>query len=182
MTTDVHGCLGGRISRYIIDYYHEEVDGSSSDANAMKNIHIDVRPSFDNFFGLYTRVFLMPFKRVFGMSDFQPLPFFPPKKLTLSEHKHKEKIQKQWEEIRSRCANFKEQLKTCSTEEQCGAAAIALQRCTASVVCPEVVETFDACIAKQRGEEAVDADLEKAFTNMSKCLELFEIDTKEAMK
>jgi len=178
---------GGRINRYIIDYYHD-VSSSAKDLRpsdnltdfaSMKSIQVDVRPAFDNFFGLYGRLFVMPFKRLTGMTTFNPLPFLAPKTMITGDAAMKQKINSQWKEIETRCAASKDRLQACKSEEECGAAAIALQRCTASVVCPDIVKAFDAAIeaSKTKGNEE---DIHQAFSGISSCLDTFEIDCRSA--
>jgi cytochrome c heme-lyase len=178
---------GGRINRYIIDYYHD-VSSSSQDLRpsdnltdfaSMKSIQLDVRPAYDNFFGLYGRLFVMPFKRLTGMTTFSPLPFFAAKKMITEDAAMKQRINDQWKQITSTCSVAKAKLQACKSEEECGAAAVALQRCTASVVCPDVVKAFDAAIEASKTSDS-EEDIQKAFTGITSCLDAFEIDCRSA--
>ena len=177
------------MNRYIIDYYHDVSSSSQdnrpttmTDFSSMKSIKIDVRPAYDNFFGFYGRLFVMPFKRLTNMTTFTPLPFFASKQMTEGETSQRDRLKLQWKEIESKCVSAKEAVKICSSEEECGAAAITLQRCTASVVCPDVVKAFDAAIAatksKAAQESSIDDDIHAAFKKISTCLENFEIDSR----
>lgn len=179
---------GGRINRYIIDYYHDISDSTKdlrpsdnlTDFVSMKSIKIDVRPSFDNFFGFYSRLFIMPFKRITNLTTYKPLPFFAPKQMINGENETKQKLQLQWNEIESKCEIIKNKLKSCKNDEECGAAAVALQRCTASVICPDIVKAFDMAITASK-EKNLDDEIQNSFQKMIKCLETFEIDCR-AMK
>ena len=143
----------------------------------MKSIQVDVRPAmFDNFFGLYARMVVMPFKRLVGMTTFQPLSFFASKSMIKGGVDKATKLQTNWIEIENKCQEIKLKLDTCDSDEECGAAAVALQRCTASVVCPSIVVDFDKCISNQSDDEVIS----KSYTKMTDCLDNFEIECRSA--
>jgi cytochrome c heme-lyase len=88
--------------RYVIDYYYDET-GSSSSADKVKNILIDVRPALDGLSSLYHRSFLMPLARrgvALGgkISNFVPMPLVPPKELK-QQIRESEEV---WREIQER--------------------------------------------------------------------------------
>jgi hypothetical protein len=180
--------LGGRINRYIIDYYHDESSSSGdsrptslTDVTSMKSIVVDVRPAmFDNFFGIYSRLVVMPFKRLVGMTTFTPLPFFAPRRMIAGDKEKRERLTAHWKEIEARCHANKARLQACQSEDECGAAAVALQRCTASVVCPDVVAMFDRCVQAARDSDAHETEMHQAFKNMTNCLDNFEIETRSS--
>jgi hypothetical protein len=64
---------------------------------------------------------------------------------------------------------------------------VALQTCTASVVCPSVAAAFLECTTVPKaaaGEAKKEVDMKQAaatYSAMVQCLELFEIDSLKAM-
>lgn len=114
------------------------------------------------------------------------------------------RIEQNWKDIASKCVDKKEQLALCSSEEACRAASVALQLCTATIVCPSLAQAFIECTtiitaattkddivsssadlnnnnnnAKSRVQPEV-ARLQKAgavYSSLLQCLELFEADS-----
>ena len=171
---------GGREVRYVIDYYHDEsgvahdVTPALGDASAMRSIVVDVRPALDSPLALYDRIMYMPFKRAIKQSDFTPLPILPPKNMKQAEDAKLTQLKQHWATITKTCAAQKESLKSCDSEESCSAAAVALQRCTANILCPKVVADFDACISSDKG-------LDVAWQNIINCNEDFALEYRNAM-
>mmetsp|Transcript_10770 Transcript_10770/g.16372 ORF Transcript_10770/g.16372 Transcript_10770/m.16372 type:complete len:372 (-) Transcript_10770:100-1215(-) len=170
---------GGQEVRYVIDYYHDESQVNRdklpnlSDPNAMHSIFVDVRPAIDTPEALADRAFRMPLAQVKGNSIYNPPPFFAPAKLLTAEKTRVAEINAMWEQIKTKCEKEKSALSTCDSEEKCGAAAVALQRCNASIICPSVVADFDRFVqAKPVDSEKVQA----AYSAMSECLESFEVE------
>jgi hypothetical protein len=86
-------------------------------------------------------------------------------------------IAEQWRQIQASCAAEKDRLKQCKSDDECGAATVKLQRCTAGVVCPDIVAAFDKCATSR----ASDAETGKAYTHLVRCLELFEIESRNEL-
>ena len=178
----------GQQVRYIIDYYHDESNvehdarpTSMHDTKSMKSIIVEVRPAADSFQAIIDRVFVMPYKRLQkspAVQDYANVPFFPKAKMLQAETFKRQKIDAQWVQIQTNCDKHREQLQTCKTDQECSVATVQMQKCTASVVCPEIVQTFNASIqSKNRNEN----EIEKGYTGMLKCLEMFEIESKLAL-
>jgi cytochrome c heme-lyase len=175
---------GGTEVRYVIDYYHDE-SGVGQDARplgledskSIRSIKVDVRPALDSFTSVADRVLRMPLQQARGATAFQPPPFFPPKAMVEAEKGRGAVIAEQWGRIQASCAADKELLKGCKSEDECGAATVKLQRCTAGVVCPDIVSAFDKCAASR----ASDAETGKAYTHLVRCLELFEIESRNEL-
>lgn len=177
---------GGEEVRYIIDYYHDESNIANDvrpagihDTTSLRSIKVDVRPALDSFGSAVDRIFRMPALQVRGLTSFNPPPFFPPKEMIVAESVKAQLLTKQWRDIQATCAADKDNLHSCKTDEECSAATVRLQKCTAGVVCPDVVKTFDACVAARPHS---DANTGKAYGNMVKCLELFEIESRNELK
>ena len=174
---------GGAEVRYIIDYYHDEsaveIDQRPKhlkDVTSMQSITVDVRPAFDSINAIYHRFFLMPFAMMRNDTSYKPPSFFPSNQMSNAETRKEARINGNWDSIKSQCATKKEALAACDSEDACGAASVALQRCIASVVCPSVSKDFDTCVAAIPHN---DTKTGAAFTSMIKCIELFEMDTKQ---
>ncbi len=177
---------GGEEVRYIIDYYHDEAGAKDDqtphnlrDFHAIKSIKTDVRPALDSVGSVVDRLVKMPYHQLTGTTQFKDLPFFPEKKTVAAEALQIEKIKQTWQTIRNDCEPEKDKLMTCKSEKECENASISLQRCTARVVCPNIVADFDRSLQAQ----PFDADkADRIYTSMVKCLELFEIDSKKAFQ
>jgi hypothetical protein len=171
---------GGKEVRYIIDYYHDEsnitkdqLPSHLQDFQSMKSILVDVRPAaLDSIASFVDVVVKMPWYRYQGNTAYNPPSFFPPSAMKIAESKKIALLQVQWSNIINKCEPFKMQLKNCESDEECSKASIALQRCTGSVVCPQVVEAFDQCIEAKAGED----ELDKAFKEIQRCLDSFRLD------
>lgn len=174
---------GGKEVRYVIDYYHDESQVNSdktpklTDLHSMKSIHVDVRPALDSVDSVCDRVFRMPLHLVtHPNSAYKPPSFFPSSQMKQAESLKVDDLNKKWSEIQKNCENYKIKLSECTSHEECSAAAIALQRCTASVVCPDYVKQFDYWMKMQPTDEE---KIEEAYANMSDCLENFAIESKQ---
>lgn len=205
---------GGQEVRYVIDYYHDE-DGVDKDTrpshmqdfHSMQSIKVDVRPALDSFEAIIDRVARMPLKQFSGQTHFDPPPFFLPSPVKLSLERKKRLLNDQWSEIQLKCVSFRDQLRTCTTDDECGGASIALQRCTASVVCPDIVAEFDSCtkdyheqqqkqfyrnknvkvstntnIAPDPSQASAEENVAAAYGKMEQCLALFKADSESARK
>ena len=177
---------GGKEVRYIIDYYHDESKTvndrkpkSMHDTTSMQSIKIEVRPALDSFDALIHRAVKMPLALLTADPRVKLLlevPFFAPRKMLSAENARKEEVSRQWKDIQGKCATYKEALDTCNGDNECRAASISLQKCTSSVVCPDIALAFDKSIKSGRDEE-----IEAAYTGITKCLELFAIDSKKML-
>ncbi|KAJ1406176.1 cytochrome c/c1 heme lyase-domain-containing protein [Ochromonadaceae sp. CCMP2298] len=159
---------GGTEVRYVIDYYHDEsaVQQDKTPQHmldpSMRSIQVDVRPAMDSPQSLLDRLLLMPFRQLQGRTGLRPPPFFAPRAMLRAEEGKFERIKSDWGQIEAKCLPRKLALKACASEEACRAASVALQLCTASVVCPSV------------GGGA-------AYGQVVQCLELFEQESRKAM-
>lgn len=177
---------GGEEVRYVIDYYHDEsaVDQdekpkSLTDASSMKSIKVDVRPALDTPQSLFDRIFAMPLLELQGRTAYNPPDFFPASAMVKAEVETSRKLMAQWDTVQTSCEQAKNNLLSCDGEDACRAASVALQRCTANVVCPSVVADFDTCV------NCKPANLDKtgvAYSAMVKCLEMFEVDLVKEME
>ena len=174
---------GGKEVRYVIDYYHDESQVNAdktpklTDMNSMKSIQVDVRPALDSVDSVIDRLCRMPLHLLsHPNSGYQPPSFFPSSQMKEAETKKVDDLNKKWNEITKNCESYKIKLAECTSKGECSAAAIALQRCTASVVCPDYVQQFDYWMKFQpRNEEKI----EESFDKMSDCLESFAIECKQ---
>ena len=176
---------GGTEVRYVIDYYHDESNVTKDasplglhDSKSIRSIKVDVRPALDSPAAVFDRVVRMPLRQLQGKTSFNPPPFFAPKEMLAAESSRAQLLTAQWKQIQANCAADKEALKTCQSEQECGAATVRLQRCTANAVCPDVVRSFDACVA---AKPPVDANTGRAYGDLVKCLELFEIESRKEL-
>eukprot|EP01032_Pedospumella_encystans_P014549 gene14549-16701_t len=183
---------GGKMVRYIIDYYHDESAVQQdkkprhmTDAASMQSIKVDVRPALDDPSSILARLVLMPWRQFQGATKYNPPPFFAPKVMIQAEEGKLQRINSDWKEIANKCAPKKAALAECASEESCRAASVALQVCTASVVCPSLAAAFLECTsatsADGKKQEVNMAKAGAAFSDVIQCLELFEIDSKKAM-
>ena len=173
---------GGKEVRYVIDYYHDEASTANDqaprdlmDVTSMQSTKVDVRPALDSAESLLDRLVYMPIQIFKGDSKYNPPPFFPTPQMIQAEASKDKRIARNWEDIKQNCKATKDRLATCKSEDECGAAAVALQLCIAGVVCPSVAKDFDTCV---KMKPANDAKTGAAFNKMVKCIELFEVDTK----
>eukprot|EP00607_Mallomonas_marina_P006563 CAMPEP_0182432206 /NCGR_PEP_ID=MMETSP1167-20130531/54805_1 /TAXON_ID=2988 /ORGANISM="Mallomonas Sp, Strain CCMP3275" /LENGTH=224 /DNA_ID=CAMNT_0024619431 /DNA_START=678 /DNA_END=1349 /DNA_ORIENTATION=+ len=162
---------GGQEVRYVIDYYHDESGIHAdthpkqlTDMHSIQSIKIDARPAIDSFESIIDRLLRMPYLRILGQTSYNPPPFFPPRRMIEAEMHQIEVLKHQWLTIQSQCHEYKEKLHHCKTEKECGAASIALQRCTANVICPEIVKEFDKCIHNKSLKDSV--QVENAFKDI----------------
>ena len=176
---------GGKEVRYIIDYYHDEsaveMDQRPKhlkDVSSMQSIKVDVRPALDSIDSVLARLVWMPIAVFQDKTTYSPPTFFPSKQMKHAGENKNGRITKNWADIKVKCASVKETLAKCDSEESCGAASVALQRCVASVVCPSVASDFDVCVSAV-SNTANDMKTGAAFTSMIKCIELFEMDSKQ---
>jgi hypothetical protein len=195
---------GGEEVRYVIDYYHNESGVNDDetprhlmDSKSIKSIKVDVRPAIDSLDSLLDRVLRMPIEQFKNNTEYSPPPFLPsqdmgtappftkfkeppkavvaPPPLVLSTNEINDLLRK----IESECNSEKDALTLCTNEESCGAAAVALQRCSAKVVCPDIVKDFDALVKKMSDEKegsegsVSEEDLSRSFNAMTGCLEQF---------
>jgi hypothetical protein len=176
---------GGKEVRYIIDYYHDEAGAAKDqtptdkhDFQSIKSIKLDVRPALDSPQNFVDRLFFMPFMRFTGKTNYTPLPFLPESTTVQAEKQRMQMIQNSWEMIRKNCDSQRQKLANCKNDKECANASIALQACTAHVVCPQIAKDFDLAIHAEPfdGEKA-----DKVYGTMVKCIELFEIDSKNAL-
>ncbi len=180
---------GGKQVRYIIDYYHDESNvnadvrpTSMHDTKSVKSIIVEVRPAADSAEAIFDRMFIMPWNRFQNnpkVADYINVPFFAQSKMLQAELVKRSNIDKQWSEIVSKCEKDRLALQNCQDAQECSAATVRMQKCTASIVCPETVRTFDECIGKK---EIHETDVELAYTGVLKCLEMFEIESKQMLE
>ncbi len=175
---------GGVEVRYVIDYYHDEAAApqdktpqNKRDLSSIKSIKLDVRPALDSPQAFLDRLVIMPYYRFTGKSLFKPLPFFPESSTKIAERQQFEKMKNSWEVIRQNCSAERTRLQNCKSEQECANASIILQACTAGVVCPTIAKDFNDAVNAQPFDEE---KTEKVYTSMVKCLELFEIDSRNA--
>lgn len=200
---------GGEEVRYVIDYYHNESGVSADqtprhllDSTSIKSITVDVRPAIDSLDSLLDRVLRMPIEQFKNNTEYDPPPFLAAQDMGTAPPFTKFKEPKRTEvtspappvlstdeinvilrKIESDCKTEKDILTLCNTEESCGAAAVALQRCSAKVVCPAIVQEFDDLVKRlsseqERGEGeggVKEEDLSKSFNAMTGCLENFSL-------
>ena len=184
---------GGKEVRYVIDYYHDESATSADrrpssllDTSSMRSIALDVRPALDSFEAFHDRCVKMPYKIMTGQTSFQPLPMFIGNSVSQAEKKKLQQINSNWKGIQDKCAAAKENLAACDSDESCGRASIALQKCVASVVCPSLVsalnESMERATKTQNTSSAEQLVMEEAvrtaFTNMTECIHDFELDSR----
>lgn len=173
------------------------------DSSSIKSIKVDVRPALDSIESFVDRVWRMPYEQMNKTTDYNPPPFLATSNMGTAPPFTKFKAPKGaeisvptpesqplpvfatteinmlLEKIASDCKTQKDRLALCTTEESCGAAAVALQRCSAMVVCPAIAKDFDRLVKKmsdqkEKGDESgSEEDLEKSFNAMTGCLEHF---------
>ncbi len=176
---------GGIEVRYIIDYYHDESAVANDekpkylhDMTSMQSIKVDVRPALDSAVSMFDRIITMPLQQLRGKTEYNPPSFFPPNAMINAEEANLKRIALNWNEIKSNCVEHKIKLDQCKTDLECGAASVALQRCTANVICPSTVQEFDFCVSSGANDQQRTS---AAYSDMLKCLEMFEIDSRKAL-
>ena len=177
---------GGKEIRYVIDYYHDEsvvaMDKQPKhllDSSSMKSIKVDVRPALDSIESVYDVFFRMPMKLAAGTTTFAPPSFFPDKQILEAERNQEKKLNEKWDEVKKNCAKCKETLYNCTTDEECGAASVALQLCISKIVCPSVAKDFETAIAEMNLGLVDDQKLSQRYGSITKCLEDFELDSRQ---
>jgi cytochrome c heme-lyase len=174
---------GGKEVRYVIDYYHDESQVKAdktpklTDLHSVKSITVDVRPALDSVDSLIDRLCRMPFHLLKNPNSiYHPPAFFPSFQMKQAESQKIDDLNQKWTTIQKNCESYKIKLSECTSKDECSAAAIALQRCTASVICPDYVKQFDHVMSVRPVDEE---KLEEAFTKMSDCLEDFAVECKQ---
>mmetsp|Transcript_23708 Transcript_23708/g.24322 ORF Transcript_23708/g.24322 Transcript_23708/m.24322 type:complete len:377 (+) Transcript_23708:21-1151(+) len=174
---------GGKEVRYVIDYYHDESEVTAdktpelTDLHSIKSIKVDVRPAFDSIDSFIDRLIRMPLYilRNPNQSIYNPPPFFAPKKMITAETKKVSELNAKWTLIQEKCANDKKNLTECTARGDCEAAALALQKCTGSIICPNYVKELEEIMSK----EPVDQEkLEEAYDKMTDSIQAFAIECK----
>lgn len=175
---------GGKEIRYVIDYYHveeavdlDEKPKSLTDSKSLKSIVVDARPALDDLTSISDRLIFMPLHSLQGKSLYNPPPFFKPSSRENDEKKKElEKTVEYLNAIKFKCVDIKEKLNViCSKDEtrdsiECAGLTMQLQKCTASVICPDIVKSFDEVLLKsQTIPKITDNDIEKAFQKITKC-------------
>ena len=185
---------GGKEVRYIIDYYHDErYEGKDQkpihmhDTKSVKSIIVEVRPAIDSIEAILNRVFVMPYQlatKNARVQDYVDVPFFPQKDMLHAEEEKIHKLNMKWSQIQSNCHDKRIALEKCISDEECSIATINLQKCTASIVCPEVVAHFDHCVQNSSSSNKKDPGfaLEQAYSKIVKCLEMFEIESRNELE
>ena len=117
-----------------------------------------------------------PFTQFKQPKQLEHVSYTPPSALSTAE------INLMLHQIEANCKAQKDQLTLCTTEESCGAAAVALQRCSAMIVCPTIAKEFDSLVTtlsarkSEGGEESVpDEELSRSFQAMTGCMEHFAV-------
>lgn len=172
---------GGQEVRYVIDYYSDESRASSdtvpsglSDKSAVKSILLDVRPALDSFDAFLDRAFRMPYLRFKGEVP-QGLPLFADRSMTPQPAKKETAaITDSVEDtvtarVTKTCSDRFAALRDCGTDDKkCADAAIALQHCVATIVCPSEAKAFQvAAVSKDK------AQAEQAYAAMDAALDQF---------
>lgn len=192
---------GGKLVRYVIDYYFDEeaaaadsVPKNKSDEGAVRSIRVDARPALDSPHAVIDQFIYMPVQSLLGKTEYSPPPLFsninllagvqsailpaPTPKLELNKE---ELMARSWAAIQEQCESAREKLAQCSGAEDegaCrGAKSIALQRCTAKVVCPDLAKAFDEAVHAEVTEASLD-NISKAYSNMTVCLDGFYEESK----
>jgi hypothetical protein len=75
------------------------------------------------------------------------------------------------------CVEFKHKIAAASNEQEFMAAIVAGQRCTAKYCCPNQLAALDSAV---QAKPFVVQDADLAYERMTKCLELFAIELKNA--
>lgn len=174
---------GGKQVRYVIDYYHDEANADTDstpvnmrDMHSIRSIKVDARPAMDSPEAIFDRIINMPLRRFLNETNYRPLPLLPPSDTVVAEKRKKLQLEKAFLSIRESCVAEKDLLTACKDQKDCENASIALQRCTAGVVCPGMAREFDLAVRAQ----PIDQDkLQASYTSMVKCLELFEMDARK---
>jgi cytochrome c heme-lyase len=185
---------GGKEVRYVIDYYHDEAGVSLDkkpahlqDQSSFQSIKVDVRPALDSIQAITDRLIFMPWLLYQGKTYYSPLPFFSLPNLSImgpSSTTSKpataaidsKQVKKTMAEIQGRCNDYKLALKTCKSEVECAGAAMNLQRCAASVICPDIVKEYDQVIKTIAASSNADDSnrIDRAFEKISLCLDDFQ--------
>jgi hypothetical protein len=203
--TGIHSLIS---DRYVIDYYHDESGVTDDktpltlmDSSSIKSIKVDVRPALDSVDSFLDRAVRMPYEQFNNTTKYDPPPFRASTQMGTAPPFTKFKEPKQTavvetppllplqlstteintmlQQIETDCRKQKDELALCTSEEACGSAAVALQRCSAMVVCPTIAKEFDSLVKKmseqkEAGDESVKGeDLSKSYDAMTGCLESF---------
>ena len=204
---------GGTEVRSIIDYYHDEANvdkdvrpSNMHDLNSMKSIVVDVRPALDSPTAIFDRIVRMPTLPDKSKVGYNPPPFFQPSPSQVALRRRQMLMNDQWSQIQTRCRPYRDKLADCDSEDSCGAASIALRKCSAEILCTESAMAFNQALGaysqfqkttpkvswlgaiislntKQLEEEsAVKARVETTLSKMDSCLDLFKIESQQLLK
>ncbi|KAJ8607979.1 hypothetical protein CTAYLR_008243 [Chrysophaeum taylorii] len=161
---------GGAERRYVIDYYSDESQADTDqvpklhDVSAVKSILVDVRPALDSVDAAIDRFLRMPRLRAQGLAS-PPLPFFATTQMRAASTPDDDDDVVA-AKINAACAKRFAALRDCGDDgKKCADAAIALQHCVATVVCPEEAAAFQRAAISDDKDQA-----EQAYAAMDAAL------------
>lgn len=172
--------------RYVIDYYSDEsavlkdqTPQHLRDLTSMKSIQLDVRPALDSLDALLDRSVRMPLAHyvIKRSAGYAPLPFFASSETVRAEREKLNRLNRNWDEVTSKCAHAKNAVAACTSEDDCGAKSVVLQTCIGGVVCPSVARDFDSCVGATKKDSG---KISGAYSELVRCIEAFHIDLKNA--
>jgi len=162
----------GEDVRYVIDYYYDERKSKLDekpglhDIKSVQSITMDARPAIDSFQSILDRI-KFPIMEKFDMVE--PLSFVAVEPKTLSktesetegmtcfESLNSEKLRGISSQIAEKCQTSFKKVETCSSEDECSKASVALTFCMASLVCPPEANRYKEDVKSEtRFDEMVD--------------------------
>ena len=123
--------------------------------------------------------FRMPMKLAAGTTAYTAPSFFPQKQSQEAELRRQRELNEKWNSVRDSCDKCRETLQNCTTDEDCGTASVALQLCISKIVCPSVAEDFATAVEELKAGSLNDDKLSQRYVSITKCLEDFELDSRQ---
>lgn len=173
------------------------------DSESLRSILVDVRPALDSPKSFVDRIFRMPYEQYSNRTEYDPPPFlaspnmgsappftkFKDPNINIPKDYPEESAEQPTfdftydemneilDKIALECREQKDKLSTCSSEEACGAAAVALQRCSGRFICPTVAKEFGDLIDRydsgQSNSDVKENDLAESYASLVNCIEHF---------
>jgi cytochrome c heme-lyase len=152
--------------RYIIDYYHDEENKEEEkvphlrSSTDIKSITMVTRPAMDSIGSIFDRVRMPVFKRLGWDSESKFNQEAPVEKVTTKIAS--DKVYNTVQTIMKSCEKAAERSMSCTSEEECERAQLALDLCIGKAICPKVANAFgsDPC--------------EEKYASMMECIDQFQ--------
>ncbi len=178
--------------RYVIDYYFDEEKSKEDEvpelhsASSVKSISMYARPAVDSIESLIDRI---KFPVLSAVKEQKEANLLAARSKLIDKNNHRtsddpaaaplsvEEVGQTFAKVKSSCQKALQNVKTCTDEVTCTAAATALQLCMGNIICKPEATKFTKAL-----DAGDDKQIETAFEAMNKSLESFQERSAAAMQ